>query len=187
MQNLSLFKQPSGFRGRSAIVCQLWWILQAVLFGMSPQFMYGWRNFLLRLFGARIGNGVKIRPTARVTFPWKLTIGDQSWVGDEVALYSLGEIIIGHNVVISQRSYICTGSHDATRMDFPIYSKTVRIEDGAWLATDVFVHPGVTIKMNAVVAARSTVLNDLEGGYIYAGAPARKIKPRTFSPSGIGV
>ena len=140
--------------------------------------MYNWRNFLLRLFGAKIGKNVIIRPTARITYPWKLSIGDHSWIGDHVDLYTLGEIIIGSNAVISQRSYLCTGSHDSTKLDFPIYAKAIVIEDGVWVATDVFIAPGVTIHKNAVVGARSSVFNDLDAGYVYIGSPAKPIKPR---------
>src|SRR4051812_46747933 len=111
-QDLSEFRLPEHFRGRPAWLVQLWWLVQSTLFGLSPQFMYGWRRFLLRLFGARIGDKVLVRPTARITYPWKVSIGNHSWIGDEAILYSLGEIEIGANVVISQRSYICTGSHD---------------------------------------------------------------------------
>ncbi len=82
--------------------------------------MYGWRVWLLRMFGARIGEAVLIRPTVRVTYPWKVSIGDRSWIGDDVVLYSLGQIVVGADSVISQRSYICTGTHDYTDTSFQI-------------------------------------------------------------------
>lgn len=179
MQRLDQFKLPPSFRGKGPLTCQLWWLTQSFFFATSPQFLYGWRVFLLRLFGAKIGKKVIIRPSARVTYPWKLSIGDHSWIGDHVDLYTLGKITIGSNVVISQRSYLCTGSHDFTKSDFPIYAKPIFIEDGAWLATDVFVAPGVTIHRNSVVGARSSVFNDLAPNYVYVGSPAKSIKPRT--------
>jgi len=177
-QNLVKFKLPSGFRGRPSWFVQLWWIVQDTLFRWSPQFMYGWRRFLLRLFGAKVGKKVLIRPTAKVTFPWKVRIGDYSWIGDDVVLYSLGEIEIGDNVVISQRSYICTGSHDYTKVDFPIFAKKVVIEDEVWLATDVFVAPGVKIGRGTVVGARSSVFKDLPPGKVCIGNPAKPVKDR---------
>ena len=82
VQDLSLFRNPPGFRGRSAVVVQLWWLVQSTLFAWSPQFMFGWRAWLLRRFGAKIGKGVKLRPGVRVTYPWKLTIGDHCWFGE---------------------------------------------------------------------------------------------------------
>lgn len=178
MQTLSNFKLQQNFRGRSGLIVQLWWITDFFFFKLSPQIMYGWRRFLLRLFGAKIGKGVIIRPTVTVTYPWKVTIGDYSWVGDNVELYSLGEIEIGSNVVISQRSYICTGSHDYTKIDFPIFAKKIVIEDEAWLATDVFVAPGVRIGKGTVVGARSSVFKDLPSGKVCIGNPAKPIKDR---------
>ncbi len=112
VQDLSRAKVPPGFRGRAAWFVQLWWIVEALLFHPSPQVLYGWRRFLLRAFGARIGKGVLIRPSVTVTYPWKLSIGDWSWVGDRVTLYTLGEISIGESSVVSQGTYLCTGSHD---------------------------------------------------------------------------
>lgn len=178
IQDLSKYRTPKNFRGRSKIIAQLWWLVYALLFKPSLQVMYSWRRFLLRSFGAKIGKKVLIRPSASVTYPWKLSIGDYSWIGDEVVLYSLGEIKIGSNSVVSQRSYLCTGSHDFTKGDFPIYEKPIFIEDGCWLATDVFVAPGVTIKQGTVVGARSTVLNDLNAFSVYVGSPAKFLKKR---------
>ena len=123
MQQLNTFKLPKNFRGRNAFVVQLWWIVQAIFFKNSPQFMYGFRRFLLGIFGAKIGKKVIIRPTVRTTYPWKVSIGDYSMVGDDVVLYSLGEIEIGKHVVISQKSYLCTGSHDYLQSDFPIFAR----------------------------------------------------------------
>jgi putative colanic acid biosynthesis acetyltransferase WcaF len=104
-QDLSRFRMPAGFRGRSAVLVQLWWIVQDTAFRMSPQICYGWRNFLLRLFGAKIGKKVQIRPTTRVTYPWKLTIGDYVWVGDDCVFYDLGEIVLGSHVAIAHDVY----------------------------------------------------------------------------------
>jgi putative colanic acid biosynthesis acetyltransferase WcaF len=178
IMDLSKFKLPSNFRGRNGVVVQLWWIIQATLFGCSPQFMYSWRNFLLRRFGAKIGANVIIRPSARITYPWKLEIGDNSWIGDDVVLYNLGEIEIGSNVVISQRSYICAASHDYQKTSFDIYAKKITVKDCAWLATDVFVAPGVTIGEASVVGARSSVFNSTPEKMLCIGTPARPVRHR---------
>ena len=84
MQTLNKFKLPKNFRGRSSLVVQLWWMTDFFLFKLSPQIMYGWRRFLLRLFGAKIGKNVIIRPNVTITYPWKVSIGDYSWIGDNV-------------------------------------------------------------------------------------------------------
>lgn len=177
-QDLSKFKLPSNFRGRSALSVQLWWLVQSTLFSCSPQFAYSWRAFLLRIFGAKIGKNVIVRPSVKTTYPWKLAIGDNAWVGDDVALYTLGEIDIGANAVVSQRSYLCTGSHDYQAEAFDIYQKPIIIEEGAWVAADVFVGPGVTIGAGAVIASRSSVYKDMPAGMVCMGSPAVPIKPR---------
>ena len=177
-QNLKTFKVPKGFRGKSKFIIQLWWIVQSILFRLSPQFMYGWRRILLRSFGANIGNNVLIRPTAKVLYPWKLNIGDSSWIGDEVTLYNMADINIGENCVISQESYLCTGSHDYTKHSFDIFAKPIDIKDEVWIAADVFIAPGVTIGTGAVVSFRSTVSKDLPPKMICYGNPAKAIKPR---------
>jgi putative colanic acid biosynthesis acetyltransferase WcaF len=177
-QQLQNFRLPDDFRGRPAWLIQLWWLIQATLFGLSPQFMYGWRRGLLRLFGARIGTAVLIRPSARITYPWKLTIGDHSWVGDDTVLYTLGDIVIGRNTVISQRSYICAATHDHAMPDFPIFANAVNIADEVWLATDVYVAPGTTIGAGSVVGARSSVIKSLPAAMICYGTPAVAIGPR---------
>lgn len=183
IQKLDIFRLPKGFRGRSGVVVQLWWIVQSTVFACSPQFMYGWRRGLLRLFGAKVGVGVLIRPSAKVTYPWRVTIGNSAWIGDDVVLYSLGEIEIGNDAVISQRSYLCAATHDYTQPDFPISASKVCIGQQVWLATDVFVSPGVTIGKGTVVGARSSVFHDLPPMMVCMGNPAKPIKPRLSGAS----
>lgn len=177
-QNLKNFKLPPDFRGRSAWFVQTWWLVQTLLFKTSPQFMYGWRRFLLRCFGARIGKKVMVRPTAHIQFPWKLHVADYSWIGDDVVLYNLDHIFIGSHTVISQRSYLCAGSHHHLSVDFSIYTKPILIKDQCWLAADVFVAPGVTIGEGTVVGSRSSVFKSLPGAKICFGTPAVVIKDR---------
>lgn len=178
MQQLNTFKLPNNFRGKNAIVVQLWWLVQSILFKNSPQFMYGFRRFLLRLFGAKIGKRVIIRSSVKTTYPWKVSIGDYSWVGDDVNLYSLGEINIGKNVVISQKSYLCTGSHNYLQSDFPISAKKITIKDECWLATDVFIAPGITIEKGSVIGSRSSVYKNIPANKICIGNPAKIIRAR---------
>ncbi|HHT0092943.1 TPA: putative colanic acid biosynthesis acetyltransferase [Raoultella planticola] len=178
MFQLERFKVPKGFRGRNAIVTQLWWMVQATLFSLSPQVFYRWRVWLLRLFGAKIGKKVIIRPSVKITYPWKLTIGDYSWVGDDVNLYTLGEIVIGNNSIISQKCYLCTGSHDYLSREFTITQSKIIVGDSTWLATDVFVAPGVVIGDNCVVGARSSVFTSLPSNSICIGSPAVKMRDK---------
>lgn len=178
-QDLSQFTMPPGFRGRPAWVVQLWWIVEALLFRPSPQFLYGWRRWLLRSFGATVGRDVILRPTVRTQFPWKVSIGDYAWVGDDVVLYSLGDITIGEHAVVSQNCYLCTGSHDPADPTFPIFSVPIVIGAECWLASDVYVAPGVTIGRGTLVGARSSVFKSLPGGKVCMGSPARVVKDRS--------
>lgn len=177
-QNLDRFTVPNGFRGKSSFIVQLWWFVQSTFFKWSPQVLYGWRVFLLRLFGAEIGRNVIIRPSVKITYPWKLKIGDNSWIGDNAELYSLGKITIGANSVISQKSYLCTGSHDYLSSSFDIFSSPITIGNGVWVATDVYIAPGVKIEDDVLVGARSSVFKNLERNFVYLGSPAQKIKRR---------
>lgn len=177
-QDLSKFKVPAEFRGKGKVYTQLWWFVQTTLFKLSPQFMYGFRRVLLRMFGAKIGKGVLIRPSASITYPWKLTIGDYSWVGDDSILYNLGQIDIGSNVAIAHRVYLCTGYHEIDKVTFEIGAKPIVVGDEVWLPNDVFVGPGVTIGRGAVVGARSSVFSNMPEGMICYGTPARPVKPR---------
>jgi putative colanic acid biosynthesis acetyltransferase WcaF len=178
VQDLDRFRLPENFRGRSSLTVQLWWLVQATLFRGSPQVLYAFRRWLLRLFGAQIGKGVIVRPSASLTYPWKVKIGDHSWIGDDVVIYSYAEISIGKNVVISQKGYLCTGTHDYRSRTFDIHALPIVIEDEAWLAADVFVAPGITVGKGAVVGSRSSVFTNLPEMMVCIGSPARPVHPR---------
>jgi len=178
LQRLDQFKLPKGFRGRPAWIVQLWWLTQSLLFKPLPQACYGTRRVLLRIFGAKIGKGVLIRPGVEVTYPWKLAIGDYCWIGDNVVLYSLGRISVGDHTVISQASYVCAADHDYREVTFPIRARPIEIGSEVWIATDVWIGPGTSIGDGAVVGARSTVTRDLPPKMVCVGNPCLPIKPR---------
>lgn len=180
-QDLSRSKAPPGFRGRSGPIVLLWQTVQQTLFAWSPQPAYGWRRWLLRLFGAEIGKGVLVRPTARITYPWKVKLGSYCWIGDHAEIYSLGSISVGENAVISQRTYICAATHDYEDITFPLVAKPVVIEREAWIATDCYIAPGVTIGAASIIGARSTVLQSVAPAGIYVGSPARYVGARAPS------
>lgn len=168
-------------RGRSGWFILLWWFVQAIAFPLTPHPANGLRVWLLRRFGAQIGQGVLIRPTARVTYPWKLTIGDYSWIGDDVVLYSLDQIQIGQHCVVSQHCYLCTGSHDLHDPTFRLKTAPIVIGNGVWLAADCFVAPGVIVGANAVVGARSSVFKNLPAQHVCWGNPCIPQSVRTVN------
>lgn len=178
-QDLSKFNVPEGFRGKSKFIVQIWWITEKTLFAMSPQFFYGWRRLLLRSFGAKIGKNVLIRSSAKFTYPWKVTIGDNTWIGEETILYSLGEIKIGNNVAVAHGVYFNTGLHDYTKTDFPILSDKIIIDNECWITNDVYIAPGVTIGKGSVIGARSSVYKDMPSGWVCYGNPAKPVKQRS--------
>lgn len=171
--DLRRYDQSDFDRGRSGWVILLWWLVQAIAFPLTLHSAHGIRRSLLRLFGAKIGRGVLIRPTARFTYPWKIQIGDYSWIGDDVVLYSLEHIDIGQHCVISQKSYLCTGSHDIHAPDFHLQTAPIRVGNGVWVATDCFIGPGVCVGANAVIGARSTVLSSIPEQQVCWGTPCR--------------
>ncbi|MFK7832123.1 MAG: WcaF family extracellular polysaccharide biosynthesis acetyltransferase [Winogradskyella sp.] len=177
-QNLKEFTVPSDFRGRSKVVVQLWWIVEKTIFAWSPQFFYGWRRFLLRSFGAKIGKKVLIRPSAKFTYPWKISIGDYTWIGEDCTLYSLGNITIGKHVAVAHGVYFNTGLHDYTKASFDIDNKAIIIKDEAWITNDVYIAPGVEIGKGCVIGARSNVFKNMPEGFICYGNPANAIKKR---------
>jgi putative colanic acid biosynthesis acetyltransferase WcaF len=168
---------------KNSFIIFIWLLVRNIFFTCSPQFMYGWRNFILRLFGATIGQNVLIRPTVRITRPWKVKIGDFCRLGDHVVLDSLETISIGNNTVISQRSYLSTRDYKVQKDRVDLTPKPITIAAQVWIATDVLVAAGLSIGTGCIVGVRSTVLNDLPEGMICYGNPAIPIKPRVLSNS----
>lgn len=155
----------------------LWWLVWP-MFRLSPRVFYGWRKFLLIIFGAKLGKEFRIFPSSEVTFPWKLVVGDNVTISWGVKLYNLGQIVIHDNVVISQYCHLCAGTHDYESAKFDLIKSTVVIESNVWLAADVFIGPNVTIAERSVIGARSVVFRDTEANGIYIGNPAKLIKYR---------
>jgi len=156
----------------------LWMLVRSTLFRPSFHNWYGYRRFILRTFGAKIGRDVRIRPSVKIEIPWNLDIGDESIIGDDAILYSLGQITIGRRVVVSQYAHLCAGTHDYRYRSFPLVKPPITIGDEAWVAADAFVGPGVFIGDRAILGARSSAFRDIRPGMIAGGNPAREIRPR---------
>ena len=178
IMDLRKYDQSQFDRERPRWFILLWWLVQAIAFPLSLHNFNAFRRALLRLFGAKIGIGVIIRPTACFTYPWKVEIGDYSWIGDHVIFYSLDRIKIGSHSVISQKSYLCTGSHDPQDLAFKLITAPIQVGNGTWLASDCFVASGVTIGSNTVIGARSSIFKDIPGDCVAWGTPCTFRYPR---------
>lgn len=178
--DLSKASNGSFTTGRSKTYIGLWLLLEWLLVTNPLQISSAVRVRTLRMFGAEIGSGVIMRQRIRVKFPWRLTIGDRSWIGEGVWIHNQGELSIGSDTVISQESFLTTGSHDLHRtMDLVI--KPVRIGNGVWITSRCMVLQGVEIGDNTVVLPGSVVDKSLQPQSIYGGVPARFIKPREMN------
>src|SRR5580658_1866811 len=176
--DLSSFSTAGFDRGASSAREILWILVSLMLFRLCPIKLSGLKCWTLRRFGARIGRGVVIKPQVKITFPWKLTVGDHVWIGEESWLLNLERIVIGNNVCISQRAFLCTGSHNYKLPAFDLIVKPINVEDGAWLGAGCWVGPGVRVGNHAVLAAGSVASEDLEPFGIYRGNPAVFVRPR---------
>lgn len=145
-----------------------------------PQFNF-WRIFLLRLFGAKIGQNCKIHATVKVWSPSKLIIGDLVAIGFDVLLYNPGQILIGNKITISQRAHLCSASHDISLKSNPLIIAPIVVEDRAWIAADAFIGMGVTISQGAVVGGRASVFKNIEPWTVVGGNPAKFIKNRVIN------
>jgi len=164
---------------KSKIVRLLWNVVWLFLFRPTPRgTLYGWRNFLLKLFGARIGKGVHILPSCRIWLPWNLTMGDYSCLSEDVDCYSVDRITIGDMAMVSQGAFLCCASHDISSPVMELTYKPIVIGSQAWVAARAFVAPGVKVGEGAVVAACAVVMKDVDPWTVVAGNPAKFIKKR---------
>lgn len=163
------------------------WGLARMTFRFSPRPCFGWRRFVLRCFGAKIGAHVNTYPSTWIYFPWNLAVGDWSAIGEEAFVYNLGLVTLGEKVTISHRAQLCAGTHDYTQPDLPLLRPPIVIHNQAWICADAFVGPGVTVGEGAIVGARGVVTKNVEPWVIVAGNPAKPIKKRILnSPLAIG-
>ncbi len=159
-----------------------WGIIWALFIRPTPPWTcHAWRRFLYRLFGATIGKGSKIDPTCRCWAPWNLTLGQYTALAEGVDCYAVDKITIGSKVAISQRSFLCTASHDITSLQRPLIHKPITIGDHAWVCAEAFVGPGVTLGEGAVAAARAVLCKDVEPWTVVGGNPAKLIKQRKMT------
>jgi putative colanic acid biosynthesis acetyltransferase WcaF len=178
--DLSNYSVGNFDRGRSAGVEYLWRFVSAIVFQSSLVPFYGLKRAILRMFGARVGRGVIVKPRVSITLPWKLDLGDHCWIGEEAFLDSLDEIKIGSHACVSQRVYLCTGNHDYRSRRFDLRVQPILVGDGAWVAAGAIVGPGVTLGAGAVLGLGAVATGDLEPFAVYSGNPAVRVRDRAM-------
>jgi putative colanic acid biosynthesis acetyltransferase WcaF len=174
-----LFDARQGLdRGRPWWIEVMWYLTKCLLFLPAWPVPCSLKRAILRGFGARVGRGVVIKPRVNIHLPWKLAVGDFTWIGEEVFILNFEPVTIGAHCCISQRAFLCTGNHDFRRPEMPYRNRPITIEDGAWVGAQVFVSPGVTIGTEAVITAGSVVTGDQTGKMVCSGNPCVAVKRR---------
>lgn len=153
-----------------------WGVVQATLFRPSPRPLFGWRRFLLSLFGAKLDPKARVYPRVRIWAPWNLEMEAFATLADDVDCYCVDRVFIGRRATVSQYTYLCGATHDFELSTRPLMPMPITIGARAWVAADVFVGPGVTIGEGSVVGARSSVFGDLPAWKVCVGSPAKPIR-----------
>lgn len=181
MAELDLMNYKNRHSLKSKMARVAWGVARVLFFRWLPtgfSLSRGVRRNVLRLFGAHLSKGVAVHGSARVWQPWKLEMGCNSTIGDRVDCYTVDNITIGKQVVVSQDVFLCTASHDITSKIMELTTAPIAIHDQAWIGARAIVLPGVTIGEGAVVAAGAVVTKDVEPWTVVGGNPARFIKKR---------
>ncbi len=150
----------------------LWFFINAVFFINPLVAGAGFKVFLLKLFGATVGKGVVIKPSVNIKYPWKLSIGNHSWIGEKVWIDNLAYVTIGNNVCISQGAFLLTGNHNYKKTSFDLILGEIKLEDGVWIGARSIVCPGVTCFSHSVLSVSSVAATNLQAYCIYKGNPA---------------
>lgn len=177
---LSSYKNAPYSPGGNALKRLLWYYTNAIVFKSSLFPFYGVKTLLLKMFGAKIGYGLQIKPCVNIKYPWLLTVGNDVWIGEEVWIDNLVMITIGSNVCISQGALMLTGSHNYKKTTFNLITGSIILEDGVWIGAKAIVNQGVTAGTHAVLTSGSIATKNLQAYSIYQGNPAVKIRERVL-------
>lgn len=177
--DLSTFSNPE-YRPGPALKRALWYIINVLFFinPMNPSSAF--KVALLRIFGARVGQGVVIKPGVNIKYPWFLTIGDHSWIGERVWIDNLANVQIGSHCCLSQGAMLLCGNHNYKNPSFDLITGTIVLEDGVWIGAKSLVGPSVTCHCHSVLAVQSVATQNLDAYTIYRGNPAEAVKKRVI-------
>jgi putative colanic acid biosynthesis acetyltransferase WcaF len=176
--NLGDYDRRGYHPGAGVLKRTAWYAVNALLFDSWLLPMSAPKRFLLRLFGARVGRGVVIKPRVNIKYPWHVAIGDYAWLGEGVWLDSLTSIRIGDHACLSQDAYLLTGNHDYRDPRFGLIVAAITVEAEAWIGARAVVCPGVTVGRGAVLVVGSVLRGAAEAGGVYQGNPAVKVRER---------
>lgn len=179
--DLSSFNNSSFRRGASMVRELLWLVCSSLFLRHSLSLSNGLKIRLLRMFGARIGQGVLIKPAVTIKFPWKLSVGDHVWIGEQVWIDNLDDVSIGNHVCISQGALLLCGNHNYKSTSFDLITGPIVLEEGSWIGAKSVVCPGVRVGSHAVLAVGSVATQHLTAYTIYAGNPAMAVRERIIN------
>ena len=176
--DLSVYTVGDYTPGRGRATQLLWYYTSLLLFesGWFPASKI--KLAILRMFGARIGQGVVLKPNVRIKFPWRLEVGDHTWIGQQAWIDNIAPVTIGSHVCVSQGVYFCTGNHDHQARTFDLVARPITVESGAWIAARGLLLAGVNVGANALVAAGAVVTRDVAAGKVVGGSPAKELGDR---------
>jgi putative colanic acid biosynthesis acetyltransferase WcaF len=167
--------------GRGLFVRLLWYVCNATLFATWLLPMSGPKRGLLRLFGARIGAGVVIKPRVNIKYPWHLSVGQHCWIGESSWIDNLVDVVIGDNVCISQGAYLLTGNHDYKDPRFGFMGVPITLDEGSWVGAFAIVCPGAHLARNSIVTVGSVLRGETAPDGIYSGNPATRVREREIA------
>ncbi len=168
------------YRGGPRFKVLFWYLVNYFIFFTSIPYPSRFKAFLLRLFGAKAGIGLVIKPNTRIKYPWRLSIGDYCWIGEDVWIDNIENVSIGNNVCLSQGAVLLTGNHDYSKSNFPPRYDKIVLEDGVWICAKAIVCPGVICRSHSVLTVNSVATKDLEEMKIYTGNPAVYMRNRVI-------
>lgn len=168
----------SWYKPGNKVICTVWYFVNVLFFVSHLNPLSGLKVWFLKLFGAKVGCGVVIKPGVNIKYPWKLEVGDHSWIGEKVWIDNLGKVKIGSNVCISQGAMLLCGNHNYKQATFDLIVKDITLEDGVWIGAQSVVTPGIICRSHSILAVNSVATRNMEPYTIYQGNPAIKTRTR---------